>query len=47
LEKGQASSDPVIEVTGGGPNDVPNQRQLDALKAHDPDYQKDLMHIVK
>jgi hypothetical protein len=46
-EKGKPSSDPVIDVTGGGANDGPNQRQIDALRAHNPEYDKDLTHVIK
>jgi hypothetical protein len=46
-EQGQPTSDPVIEVTGGGPNEGPNQQQLDAFKAQNPDYEQQLTHVFK
>lgn len=39
-EKGQAAAPPVIAVTGGGPNEGPNDAQIAALKAKNPDYAK-------
>jgi hypothetical protein len=45
-EKGKPMSDPVIEVVGGGPNQGPNQQQLEAFKAQNPDYEQQLTHII-
>jgi hypothetical protein len=44
-EKGVESKDPVIEIVDGKPNEGPNKQQLDALKAHNPDYEESLTHI--